>query len=70
MTVGSYTDTARTQEIHSRLHRHVKGRLAALEKGQGVDWATAEASQTRQGIINTLTYCAGSGFWVSYARGL
>ncbi|KAL4072369.1 thiamine diphosphate-binding protein [Scleroderma yunnanense] len=30
-------------DIHPRLHRHVKNRLAALEKGEGLDWATAEA---------------------------
>lgn len=30
-------------EIHPRLQRHVKSRLAALEKGEGIDWATAEA---------------------------
>lgn len=31
------------QEIHSRLKRHVKHRLESLEKGAGIDWATAEA---------------------------
>ncbi|KAI0039089.1 dehydrogenase E1 and transketolase domain-containing protein 1 [Auriscalpium vulgare] len=30
-------------EIHSRLQRHVKHRLQAIEKGAGLDWATAEA---------------------------
>ncbi|KAI6158451.1 dehydrogenase E1 and transketolase domain-containing protein 1 [Pisolithus thermaeus] len=30
-------------DIHPRLQRHVKNRLAALEKGEGIDWATAEA---------------------------
>ncbi|KAG9310005.1 thiamine diphosphate-binding protein [Chiua virens] len=30
-------------EIHPRLQRHVKSRLASLDKGEGVDWATAEA---------------------------
>ncbi|KAI5981244.1 dehydrogenase E1 and transketolase domain-containing protein 1 [Pisolithus albus] len=30
-------------DIHPRLQRHVKSRLAALEKGEGIDWATAEA---------------------------
>ncbi|KZT69995.1 2-oxoglutarate dehydrogenase, E1 component [Daedalea quercina L-15889] len=30
-------------EIHSRLKRHVNSRLRALEKGSGIDWATAEA---------------------------
>ena len=29
-------------EIHPRLQRHVKARLGAIEKGEGVDWATAE----------------------------
>jgi probable 2-oxoglutarate dehydrogenase E1 component DHKTD1 len=32
------------QEIHSRLQRHVRNRLQAIEKGTGLDWATAEAS--------------------------
>ncbi|KAH9931047.1 dehydrogenase E1 and transketolase domain-containing protein 1 [Amylocystis lapponica] len=30
-------------EIHTRLLRHVKHRLQALENGRGLDWATAEA---------------------------
>jgi 2-oxoglutarate dehydrogenase complex dehydrogenase (E1) component-like enzyme len=30
------------QEIHSRLQRHVKSRLQSIEKGAGLDWATAE----------------------------
>ncbi|KAF8498860.1 dehydrogenase E1 and transketolase domain-containing protein 1 [Gautieria morchelliformis] len=30
-------------EIHSRLRRHVKHRLESLERGAGIDWATAEA---------------------------
>ncbi|KAH9061730.1 dehydrogenase E1 and transketolase domain-containing protein 1 [Lactarius deliciosus] len=30
-------------EIHPRLQRHVKHRLQAIEKGVGLDWATAEA---------------------------
>ncbi|KAH9848789.1 dehydrogenase E1 and transketolase domain-containing protein 1 [Lenzites betulinus] len=30
-------------EIHPRLQRHVKHRLQAVESGQGLDWATAEA---------------------------
>lgn len=30
------------QEIHPRLQRHVKSRLASLDKGEGIDWATAE----------------------------
>ena len=30
------------QEIHPRLQRHVKSRLASLDKGGGIDWATAE----------------------------
>ncbi|KAI0290142.1 dehydrogenase E1 and transketolase domain-containing protein 1 [Russula brevipes] len=30
-------------EIHPRLQRHVKNRLQAIEKGAGLDWATAEA---------------------------
>ncbi|VDB88235.1 unnamed protein product [Peniophora sp. CBMAI 1063] len=30
-------------EIHPRLQRHVKARLGAIEKGEGIDWATAEA---------------------------
>ncbi|KAF8997053.1 dehydrogenase E1 and transketolase domain-containing protein 1 [Cyathus striatus] len=30
-------------EIHPKLHRHVKNRLASLESGTGIDWATAEA---------------------------
>ena len=41
-------------EIHPRLQRHVKNRLAALEKGKGLDWATAEAlafgSLMREGV--------------------
>ena len=41
--VGS--EVAGQQEIHPRLLRHVKNRLAALEKGEGLDWATAEESQ-------------------------
>ena len=32
------------QEIHTRLQRHVKHRLQAIEKGEGLDWATAEVS--------------------------
>lgn len=40
--VGS--EAAGQQEIHPRLHRHVKSRLATLEKGEGLDWAAAEAS--------------------------
>jgi hypothetical protein len=31
------------QEIHSKLHRHVKNRLKSIETGKGLDWATAEA---------------------------
>ncbi|KAI9449669.1 dehydrogenase E1 and transketolase domain-containing protein 1 [Lactarius psammicola] len=30
-------------EIHPRLQRHVKHRLQAIDKGVGLDWATAEA---------------------------
>ncbi|OSX61116.1 hypothetical protein POSPLADRAFT_1074828 [Postia placenta MAD-698-R-SB12] len=30
-------------EIHPRLQRHVSSRLRALDKGEGLDWATAEA---------------------------
>ncbi|RPD70915.1 dehydrogenase E1 and transketolase domain-containing protein 1 [Lentinus tigrinus ALCF2SS1-7] len=30
-------------EIHPRLQRHVKHRLQAMDSGQGLDWATAEA---------------------------
>ncbi|KAF8575257.1 dehydrogenase E1 and transketolase domain-containing protein 1 [Ramaria rubella] len=30
-------------EIHSRLKRHVRHRLESLDKGTGIDWATAEA---------------------------
>ncbi|KZT04533.1 dehydrogenase E1 and transketolase domain-containing protein 1 [Laetiporus sulphureus 93-53] len=30
-------------EIHPRLQRHVNSRLRAIEKGEGIDWATAEA---------------------------
>ncbi|TFK82881.1 dehydrogenase E1 and transketolase domain-containing protein 1 [Polyporus arcularius HHB13444] len=30
-------------EIHSRLQRHVKNRLQAMNGGHGLDWATAEA---------------------------
>ncbi|KAH7887154.1 dehydrogenase E1 and transketolase domain-containing protein 1 [Phlebopus sp. FC_14] len=30
-------------EIHPRLQRHVKNRIASLESGEGVDWASAEA---------------------------
>ncbi|KAI0297773.1 dehydrogenase E1 and transketolase domain-containing protein 1 [Multifurca ochricompacta] len=30
-------------EIHPRLQRHVKHRLQTIEKGTGLDWATAEA---------------------------
>ncbi|KIJ59952.1 hypothetical protein HYDPIDRAFT_117851 [Hydnomerulius pinastri MD-312] len=30
-------------EIHPRLQRHVKNRLASLESGEGIDWASAEA---------------------------
>jgi probable 2-oxoglutarate dehydrogenase E1 component DHKTD1 len=30
------------QEIHPRLQRHVKSRLTSLDKGEGIDWATAE----------------------------
>lgn len=29
-------------EVHSKLVRHVKNRLGSLEKGRGLDWATAE----------------------------
>ncbi|KAG8920567.1 hypothetical protein FRC02_000832, partial [Tulasnella sp. 418] len=29
--------------MHSRLNRHVKHRLASLEKKEGIDWGTAEA---------------------------
>ncbi len=29
-------------EIHSRLQRHVKNRLQAMNGGHGLDWATAE----------------------------
>jgi 2-oxoglutarate dehydrogenase complex dehydrogenase (E1) component-like enzyme len=32
------------QEINPRLQRHVKNRLQAIEKGVGLDWATAEVS--------------------------
>ncbi|SJL03317.1 related to Probable 2-oxoglutarate dehydrogenase E1 component DHKTD1 homolog, mitochondrial [Armillaria ostoyae] len=30
-------------EIHPKLQRHIKNRLASLESGKGLDWATAEA---------------------------
>ncbi|KAI0754007.1 dehydrogenase E1 and transketolase domain-containing protein 1 [Daedaleopsis nitida] len=30
-------------EIHPRLQRHVKHRLQTMERGEGLDWATAEA---------------------------
>ncbi|KAH9959953.1 dehydrogenase E1 and transketolase domain-containing protein 1 [Russula dissimulans] len=30
-------------EFHPRLQRHVKNRLLTIEKGEGLDWATAEA---------------------------
>lgn len=30
-------------KIHTRLQRHVSSRLRALDKGEGLDWATAEA---------------------------
>ncbi|KAJ3786016.1 Transketolase, pyrimidine binding domain-containing protein [Lentinula aff. detonsa] len=30
-------------EIHPKLQRHVKNRLASLDSGKGVDWASAEA---------------------------
>ncbi|RXW18551.1 hypothetical protein EST38_g7302 [Candolleomyces aberdarensis] len=30
-------------EIHSKLQRHVKNRLQSIEKGKGIDFATAEA---------------------------
>ncbi|CAA7261195.1 unnamed protein product [Cyclocybe aegerita] len=30
-------------EIHPKLHRHVKNRLASIENGKGIDFATAEA---------------------------
>lgn len=29
--------------VHPKLQRHIKSRLTSLEKGQGLDWATAEA---------------------------
>lgn len=35
------------QEIHPRLQRHVKSRLASLDKGEGIDWATAEVRGIR-----------------------
>ncbi|KAJ3513296.1 hypothetical protein NLJ89_g3024 [Agrocybe chaxingu] len=31
------------KEIHPKLHRHVKNRLASIENGKGIDFATAEA---------------------------
>ena len=33
-----------SEEIHSKLHRHVKNRLQSIESGKGLDFATAEAS--------------------------
>ncbi|KAJ7367025.1 dehydrogenase E1 and transketolase domain-containing protein 1 [Mycena albidolilacea] len=30
-------------EIHPKLQRHVKNRLASIDSGKGLDWATAEA---------------------------
>ena len=39
-------------EIHSKLQRHVKNRLASLESGKGVDWATAEV---RARLCSTFT---------------
>jgi probable 2-oxoglutarate dehydrogenase E1 component DHKTD1 len=38
------SDDGGEQEIHTRLQRHVKHRLQAIEKGVGLDWATAEVS--------------------------
>ena len=32
------------QDIHPHLHGFVNSRLTAIEKGQGIDWITAEAS--------------------------
>lgn len=31
-----------SQEIHPKLQRHVKNRLASIDSGKGLDWATAE----------------------------
>lgn len=31
-----------SQEVHTRLHRHIKSRTQSLESGKGVDWGTAE----------------------------
>jgi len=30
------------QELHPKLHRHVKNRLQSLSNGKGIDFATAE----------------------------
>jgi hypothetical protein len=40
----STDDVTITQDIHPRLQRHVKNRLQSIERGAGLDWATAEAS--------------------------
>lgn len=42
-------------EIHTKLGRHVKNRLGSLEKGKGLDWATAEVRSTFSAVF-TLAY--------------
>jgi probable 2-oxoglutarate dehydrogenase E1 component DHKTD1 len=32
-------------EIHPKLHRHVKNRLASIDNGKGIDFATAEVRE-------------------------
>lgn len=34
-------------EIHPKLHRHVKNRLASIDSGKGIDFATAEVRSVR-----------------------
>lgn len=57
------------QVIHPRLQRHVKSRLASLEKGEGIDWATAEVCGFRSLERNIIFLeSIGIGVWCAHAR--
>jgi probable 2-oxoglutarate dehydrogenase E1 component DHKTD1 len=63
------------QEIHRRLQRHVKHRLESVQKGEGLDWATAEVTTISYFLLSgsykvDISWDIGNGLWLADARGL
>ena len=57
------------QEIHPRLQRHVKNRLQTIEKGTGLDWATAEVGRFLPYPVHLMPVTtSGHGTWIIDAR--